>query len=69
VDRRDWNPLFTLRYDTEDGEVVKTRLLRSELLLFEGPKVDALGDEGRAWDIAVLNEFGTDVTHRFPCFT
>ncbi|MFI9344995.1 hypothetical protein ACIG0D_27570 [Streptomyces sp. NPDC052773] len=69
MDRRDFNPLYTLRYDTADGEVVKTRLLRSEVLLFEGPKVNAMGLAGEAWDIAVLNEQGWDVTGRFACFT
>lgn len=69
MDRRDFNPLFTLRYDTAAGEVVKGRLLRREVLLFEGPEVDALGDRGVAWDIAVLDERGADVTGRFSCFT
>lgn len=69
MDKRDFNPLFTLRYDTTRGEIVKPRLLRSEVLLFEGPKVNALGLAEKAWDIAVLDESGTDVTGRFPCFT
>ncbi|MDX3549541.1 hypothetical protein PV724_44510 [Streptomyces europaeiscabiei] len=63
------NPLFTLRYDTEAGEVVKPRLLAREVHLHEGPRVNALGNQGAAWDIAVLDESGTDVTGRFTCFT
>lgn len=69
MDRRDFNPLFTLRYDTAVGVVVKTRLLRADIALFDGPKVDALGEVGEAWDIAVLDENGADVTGRFACFT
>lgn len=69
MDRRDWNPLYTLRYDTAAGEVVVPGLLRSEVLLFDGPRVNELGLAEQAWDIAVLDRRGTDVTGRFACFT
>jgi hypothetical protein len=69
MDSRMFNALFTLRYDTAAGEVVKPDLLAREVHMVEGPKANALGDVEQAWDIAVLDESGTDVTGRFPCFT
>jgi hypothetical protein len=69
MDSRSFNALFTLRYDTAAGEVVKPGLLAREVHMVEGPKVNALGEAEQAWDIAVLDESGTDVTGRFPCFT
>lgn len=69
MDRRDWNPLYVLRYDTAAGEVVKPGLLASDLLTKVGPEVNAMGLAEEAWDIAVINESGTDVTGRFSCFT
>ncbi|MFE5591179.1 hypothetical protein [Streptomyces sp. NPDC056549] len=69
MDRRAFNPTFTLRYNTEAGEVVKGGLLRSEVQLFEGPKANTMGDEGTAWNIAVLTEDGMDITGRFTCFS
>lgn len=69
MDPRLFNATFTLRYDTAAGEVVKPRLLAREVRLHEGPLVDRLGEAGQAWDIAVLDESGADVTGRFACFT
>lgn len=69
MDRRLFNPLYTLRYDTAAGEVVMPGLLRSEIHLFEGPKANRLGEDGAAWDIAVLDEDAVNVTGGFPCFT
>ncbi|MFI8769536.1 hypothetical protein ACIGN6_32155 [Streptomyces sp. NPDC053792] len=66
---RDHNPTFTLRYTTQTGVVVKPQLLRREVSVLEGPKANTLGDDGAAWDIAVLNENGADVTCQFACFT
>lgn len=68
VDPRRINATFTLRFDTSAGEVVKPRLLAREIHLHEGPKAVALGLAEQAWDIAVLDESGIDVTGRFPCF-
>lgn len=69
MDRRLFNPLYTLRYDTAAGEVVMPGLLGSEIRLFEGPRANRLGEDGAAWDIAVLDEDAVDVTGRFCCFT
>ncbi|MER5966883.1 hypothetical protein [Streptomyces sp. NPDC002057] len=69
MDLRDINPTFTLRYITDAGAVVKRRLLRREVSVLEGPTANSLGDAGKAWDIAVLDDNGTDVTSQFTCFT
>ncbi|MEV7034606.1 hypothetical protein AB0N99_30795 [Streptomyces sp. NPDC093272] len=61
--RRDWNPLYTLRWDTAAGEQQITGTSRD--IHAAARRVNQLGDLGTAWDIAVLDEGDVDVTARF----
>jgi hypothetical protein len=58
-----WKPTYTLRWDTEDREriVVGT----SRVIHQHARMVHLMGDAGTAWNIAVLDETGVDVTGRF----
>lgn len=57
---------YTLRYTTTDGEQVKT--VDAATLAKFGSVVARCADRGEAWDIAVLDTAGNDVTFGFPCF-
>ncbi|NUP39497.1 MAG: hypothetical protein HOY76_21420 [Streptomyces sp.] len=63
MSRNVWNPLYTLRWDTPDGE--RTLTGTSRYIHSVAPAVNRSGDTGTAWDIAVIDEDGTDVTGRF----
>jgi hypothetical protein len=57
---------YTLRYTTEAGEQVKA--VDAALLTKIGPLVARCADRGEAWDIAVADAGGNDVTFEFACF-
>ncbi|NUP46134.1 MAG: hypothetical protein HOW97_02290 [Catenulispora sp.] len=57
---------YTLRYTTETGEQVKA--MDASLLNRIGPVVARAADRGEAWDIAVTDVSGADVTFDFACF-
>jgi hypothetical protein len=63
--------MFTLTYSTtgrggEDRTV--TRHLTAKGVEYNGRIVASRADRGDAWDIAVLNTAGDDVTDTFACF-
>ena len=60
-------PTYTLAYDTERGCQKRTGL-RVRQVETIGRVVFSLANRGEAWDIAVLDENGTDVTDEFACF-
>ncbi|GKQ35178.1 hypothetical protein [Streptomyces sp. A012304] len=57
------DPVYTLRWDTEDRE--RTITGSSRRIHAHTAFVHRLGLAGMAWDIAVHDESGTDVTARF----
>lgn len=57
---------FTLRYTTDAGEQVKA--MDATLLNKIGRVVASAAKRGEAWDIAVTDEAGEDVTFDFACF-
>lgn len=65
---KDWTPqpVFTLRYCTEQG--VRERVLPAGGVERIGTVVWRMADREQAWDIAVLDESGVDVTFDFACF-
>lgn len=60
-------PTYTLAYDTDRGCQKRTEL-RARQVETIGRVVASLADRGEAWDIAVLDESGQDVTDEFACF-
>lgn len=63
MDRRSWNPLYTLRWLADDGGHEISGSSRD--IHAEAPTVNRMGDDESAWDIAVLDESGADVTGEF----
>lgn len=61
--RRDWNPLYTLRWEDAAGEHTRTGTSRD--IHLEAPALHARGEAGTVWNIAVLDDAGEDVTGRF----
>lgn len=60
-------PTYTLAYDTKQGCQERTKL-RARQVETIGRVVASLADRGKAWDIAVLDKNGQDVTDEFACF-
>lgn len=60
-------PTYTLMYDRADGHKERTDL-RARQVETVGRVVSSLADRGQAWDIAVLDADGEDVTDQFSCF-
>ncbi|MGW7786032.1 hypothetical protein [Streptomyces tricolor] len=63
MNRRDWNPLYLLRWDDHAGEHTLTGTSRD--IHLEAPALHIRGESEEVWDIAVLDDEGTDVTGRF----
>ena len=63
MSRRDWNPLYTLRWDDTAGEHTVTGTSRD--IHLNAAAVHRHGEDGHVWNIAVLDEHGADVTARF----
>ncbi|MEV7975418.1 hypothetical protein [Streptomyces sp. NPDC086519] len=61
--RRDWNPLYILRWDAADGPHQTDGTSRD--IHAAAPRINQLGDRGDVWNITVIDETGTDVTGRF----
>jgi hypothetical protein len=61
-------PTYTLTYTTELGTT--TKQLSREDIEARGANLLRLADKGliEPWNIAVLDESGTDVTFEFACF-
>ncbi|MFJ6730032.1 hypothetical protein ACIQPQ_34550 [Streptomyces sp. NPDC091281] len=59
--------VFTLTYTDQDG--TRTRTLPARGIERIGRIVNRLGERGEAWDIAVTDRSGNDVTFDFTCFT
>ncbi|AKZ59210.1 hypothetical protein SAM23877_6165 [Streptomyces ambofaciens ATCC 23877] len=60
-------PTLTLTYETERGTQTKT-VSRTLLNRSVGRLVARAADRGEAWNIAVVDERGEDVTDSVPCF-
>jgi hypothetical protein len=61
-------PLYTLTYETSQGVQVRDgRPARAVETI--GRIVSRAADRGEAWDIAVRDANGNDVTDRFTCFS
>jgi hypothetical protein len=59
---------YTLSYETADGPQ-KRDSLRYRQVCIVGRVVNSLADRDQAWNIAVLDRNGVDVTDRFDCFS
>lgn len=63
--------IFALAFATEDnpsGITLDPRTYR-EINNTVGPMVNGMAERGDAWNIAVRDDLGDDVTELFPCFT
>lgn len=60
---RDWNPIYTLRWDDTAGEHTVTGTSRD--IHLRAGIVHQDGEAGTVWDIAVLDSDQADVTGRF----
>lgn len=63
MNRRDYNPLYTLRWDDAAGEHTVTGTSRD--IHLNAASINRKGDAGEAWDIAVHDRWGVDITGRF----
>ncbi|MFD4547246.1 hypothetical protein [Streptomyces sp. NPDC058466] len=63
MDRRSWNHVFTIRWDDLAGEHHVSGTSRDIHQL--APVVHRRGEAEEVWNVAVLNETGSDVTARF----
>ncbi|MFF5261445.1 hypothetical protein ACFY4C_21080 [Actinomadura viridis] len=63
-------PVFALTYETtRDGQDVKVvRRLPADGIELVGTTISRLADREQAWNIAVTNSAGDDVTFDFACF-
>ena len=60
-------PTYTLTWKDESGPRIRTGLT-TKFVPKIGGLVSRKADRGEAWDIAVLNPRGNDVTFDFPVF-
>lgn len=63
MSRRAFNHLYTLRWDDETGPHAVTGTSRD--IHQQAPRINARGDDGTVWDIAVHDSRGREVTARF----
>lgn len=60
-------PTYTLTWEDDSGPRTRTGL-SPQFVSKIGGVVGRLADRGNAWNIAVLNPRGNDVTFSFPVF-